>query len=314
MLSRLKKSRPEQWCAVAVHPRRVELAQIVRDGAGRPRVRLYASVLVQGSELDAIQVLRRQQRLDQFRVTTVLEPGEYQLHVVEAPNVPEAELKTAVRWKVKDLLEYPADAATVDVLPVPADRGGRGRNVFAVTARNDHIAWCMKLFEDAKVPLESIDIPELAQRNVAALYEEPGRGLALLTFGDTGAMLTITSGGELYVSRSFDVSAEHLEHAAGEARTGLLERVVLELQRSLDHFDRQFGGVPVARLLIAPFTGADGVRQFLADNLYVPVDILDLNDVLDLNEVPQLLPPEAQTRGLQIIGAALREEIEPAAR
>jgi MSHA biogenesis protein MshI len=277
-------------------------------------VRLFASHPVQGSELEAIQALRRQQRLDQFRVTTVLEPGTYQLHVVEAPNVPEAEVKTAVRWKVKDLLEYPADAATVDVFPVPADRGGRGRNVFAVTARDEHIAWCMKLFEDAKVPLESIDIPELAQRNVAALYEEPGRGLALLTFGEAGAMLTITSGGELYVSRSFDVSAVQLERSDGETQTALLDRVVLELQRSLDHFDRQFGGVPVARLLIAPFPGADRVRQFLADNLYVPVDILDLNDVLDLNEAPQLASPEAQTRSLQIIGAALREESGPAAR
>jgi MSHA biogenesis protein MshI len=299
---------------VAVHPRRIEFAQVVREGAGRPRLRMFASVPVQGSELDAIQALRRQQRLDQFRVTTVLEPGEYQLHVVEAPNVPEAELKTAVRWKVKDMLEYPAEAATVDVLPVPADRGGRGRNVFAVTARNDHIAWCMKLFADAKVPLESIDIPELAQRNIAALFEEPGRGLALLTFGDAGAMLTITSGGELYVSRGFDVSAEQVERADGEARTAVLERVVLELQRSLDHFDRQFGGLPVARLLIAPSAGAQGVRKFLADNLYVPVDVLDLSDVLDLGEAPLLESPDAQARGLQIIGAALRDEAKTVAR
>lgn len=306
MLSKLKKPRSAAWCAVAVHPRRVELAQVTREAAGRPRVRLFASVPVQGSELDAMQALRKQHRVEQFRVTTVLEPGEYQLHLVEAPNVPEAELKTAMRWRVKDLLEYPAEAATVDVLPIPADRGGRGRNVFAVTARNDHIAWCMKLFDDAKVPLECIDIPELAQRNVAALFEEPGRGLALLNFTDGGALLTITSGGELYVARSFDVTAEQMERADPEARTALLERAVLELQRSLDHFDRQFGGVPVARLLIAPFPGVAAVRDYLADNLYVPVDLLDLGEVLDLQEAPQLEAADAQSRGLQIIGAALR--------
>lgn len=306
MLSKLKKPRSAAWCAVAVHPRRVELAQVTREAAGRPRVRLFASVPVQGSELDAMQALRKQHRVEQFRVTTVLEPGEYQLHLVEAPNVPEAELKTAMRWRVKDLLEYPAEAATVDVVPIPADRGGRGRNVFAVTARDDHIAWCMKLFDDAKVPLECIDIPELAQRNVAALFEEPGRGLALLNFTDSGAMLTITSGGELYVARSFDVTAEQMERADSEARTALLERAVLELQRSLDHFDRQFGGVPVARLLIAPFPGATAARAYLADNLYVPVDLLDLGEVLDLQEAPQLEAADAQSRGLQIIGAALR--------
>lgn len=313
MLSRLNKARPSQWCAVAMRPRSVELARVVRDGNGRPRVALFASVPFQGSEAEAIQSLRRQQRLDQFRITTLLAPGEYQLHLVEAPNVPEAELRTAVRWRVKDLLDYPADAATVDVLPVPADRGGRGRNVFAVTARNDLVSACMKRFEDGKVALDAIDIPELAQRNVGALYEEEGRGLALVSFGESGAMLTITFCGELYVSRGFDVTLAQVEGAESDARTALLERVVLELQRSLDHFDRQYGGVPVARLLIPPCRGAQAVRQFLADNLYVPVDILDLNDVLDLKEAPILASPDAQTRGLQIIGAALRDEAAPVA-
>jgi MSHA biogenesis protein MshI len=49
------------------------------------------------------------------------------------------------------------------------------------------------------------------------------------------------------------------------------------------------------------------VREYLADNLYVPVDLLDLGEVLDLQEAPQLEAADAQSRGLQIIGAALRD-------
>ena len=292
-----------------MHPDRLQLAQVHRAGPGRPQVRLFADIPVSASPLAVLQELRRTYRLERFRVATVLGAGEYQLHLVEAPAVPQAEVRTAVRWRIKDLLDYPADEATVDVLPLPGDAGiGRPRNVFAVSARNDSIAARMRLFADAKVPLSIIDIPELGQRNVAALFEEPGRGLALLAIGERGSMLTVTLGGELYLARSLDITSAEIASAAGEDRIALLERAVLELQRSLDHFDRQFGGLPVARLLITPGPESEGMRAHFAENLYMPVEVLDLASVLDLDAVPALRAPDGQTAALPILGAALRDE------
>ncbi|OYW19819.1 MAG: hypothetical protein B7Z52_03065, partial [Burkholderiales bacterium 12-64-5] len=71
--------------------------------------------------------------------------------------------------------------------------------------------------------------------------------------------------------------------------------------------DRQFGGVPVARLLLSPVAGAEALRQHLADNLYLPVELLDLTQVLDLQAVPTLAQPHAQASALHLIGAALRD-------
>ena len=104
-----------------------------------------------------------------------------------------------------------------------ADKTGAARShyVYAVSARNDRIAACMKLFHDAGFPLQAIDVPEMAQRNIAALFEEPGRGLAMLAFDERGGLLTFTSGGELYMARQTDIS---LTPAHRASRRGARQR------------------------------------------------------------------------------------------
>ncbi|MCW5624232.1 MAG: agglutinin biogenesis protein MshI [Burkholderiales bacterium] len=293
---------------MTVHGHTVELAQVERTAGARPKITAFRKVDTDGANPDALVALRRQYRLDRRRVTTLLPPGAYQIQLVEAPNVPEAELKTAIRWKLKDVLDYPPEQATVDVLPLPMGHvpAGRPRQLFAVSARNDQVSARMRVFEAARVPLVCIDVPELAQRNVAALFEEAGRSLALLAFNEYGGILTITAGGELLLARSLDVPLSQLE-VQGDGAAGLFERVGLELQRSLDHFDRQFGGLQVGRLLLAPFRGMQALQRFLADNLYLPVEVLDLAGVLDFDRITELATPEAQGRSLQLLGAALRD-------
>ena len=57
----------------------------------------------------------------------MLDDADYQMQLVEAPSVPREEMRSAVRWKLKDLLDYPVDAATIDVADVPTDRSGAPR-------------------------------------------------------------------------------------------------------------------------------------------------------------------------------------------
>jgi MSHA biogenesis protein MshI len=166
----------------------------------------------------------------------------------------------------------------------------------------------MRLFRDAKFPLEVIDVPEMAQRNVARLYEESGRGLALLAFDDHGGLLTVTAGGELYMARHTDITSDQLIDVRADAHAQTLERLVLELQRTLDHFDRQHSSVTLSRLLLSPLAVDIGLEGHLAQNLDLPVHTLDLGEVLDLTGVPDLRDPARQGYRLHIIGAAMRDE------
>src|SRR5262245_15939083 len=144
------KSWATDWLALSLYPDRVEVARVERGAHGRPAVRVCDSYARRGSTVEMLRRLRKSLRADRFRCAALLQPGEYQLQLVEAPSVPAEELKSAVRWKLKDLLDYPVDSATVDVADVPSDRSGTARThyVYAVSARNDRIASCMKLFHE----------------------------------------------------------------------------------------------------------------------------------------------------------------------
>lgn len=252
----------------------------------------------------------RELKAGEYRCMNLLMPGEYQLLSVEAPNVPADELKTAVRWRLKDMLDFHVDDATIDVLNVPAGNSGSGRpqSMFAVAARNSLIQARQEEFRDADMGLCVIDIPEMAQRNIAALLEPEGRGVAMLSFDHSGGLLTVTYQGELYLARRVDVTLEQLQQGD---RQQALERVALELQRSLDHFDRQYSFINVSKLMLAP-SGISGLADFLSPNLYVPVEAFELGAVLDLQAVPELHALDAQARHFMTLGAALRDEEEAA--
>jgi MSHA biogenesis protein MshI len=294
--------------AVRVHKDRVDVARVSRDAGPRPSVEVCTSYRREGEVGETLGRIRRELHLERFSCATLLSAGDYQLQVVEAPDVPEPEVKQAVRWRLKDVLDYPVEVATVDVLTVPPNPAApsRSRSIFAVAARNEMIAARMGEFAQAKVPLAVIDIPEMAQRNLASLFELPGRGLAMLSFDDERGLLTFTADGELYLSRSIDVSFNQLLVSDADQKRQLFERIVLELQRSLDHFDRQFSSVPIAKVLIAPLPDDVGLETYLIENLYVPVEVAALDSVLDFENTPELANKAMQAQHFLGIGAALR--------
>ncbi|MBU1425322.1 MAG: agglutinin biogenesis protein MshI [Gammaproteobacteria bacterium] len=303
-----RDSRVSGWVAVTTSRLGVHIAQAKYVGP-RPQVTRCDFYPLAEVSASALEKLRRDAQLDEARFTTLLSPDEYQLMMVDAPNVPVDELKTAIRWKIKDSLNYHIDDATVDVLQIPTNKygGDRPQSLYAIAASNETIRKRIGMFEKAKVDLNVIDIPEMAQRNIAALFEEEGRGLAMLTLGDEGCLLTITCDGELFLARRIDISLGQLQDADENLRQQYLDRVELELQRSLDYFDRQFHHIPVSRLLLAA-PEALRLDKVLANSLGLPVQMLDLAQGMDIAGVPALSDSEYACHALPALGAALRQE------
>lgn len=301
-----KKQRPG-WLCLNLHADRVDLSHVLLTGKPRPEILLCESFRKEGSDVDTLKRLRKELTLDRYQCTTLLKISQYQMFAVDAPNVPAAEARNAVRWSLRDMIDYPVETAMVDAVNIPDDGGaGRVAQMLAVAARNETIAAMVQPFNDADIDLEVIDIPELAQRNVAKLLEEDGRGLAMLCFDEDSALLTFTGGGELYQARRIEVSLRDLAAATDvEAR---YDRVALELQRSLDNFDRQFRNVAVSRLIVSPVPDGAQLVAYLGANLAVPVSMLDLEQIVDFPGVPELRDPLRQSQCLQLIGAAMREE------
>jgi len=296
----------EGWLSVAVARDGVTAAVVDRIAGSRPHVR-FACFLPGQVTVETIDKAAREGTAASRHVVTLLASGDYQMLNVEAPNVPREELRTAIRWRLKDLLDFPAAEATIDVLDIPLDANARAQqSVFAVAARNAVIQPRQKLFLDAKVDLHAIDIPEMAQRNVSAMLEPEGRGVAMLSFGDDGGLLTVSYRGELYLSRRFDVTLAHLLEPDHDRKHQSFDKITLELQRSLDHFERQYSFISIAKLVLGP-SPVSGLDEYLSSNLYTPVETLDLAALFDLSRTPELADKAQQQRFFLAIGAALRE-------
>jgi len=294
---------------VAFAPDRIDFAHIRRREGKKPEVLLLSTYQRAGNDVEALVSLRKVLKLARYCCSNLLRVGEYQLLQVEPPDMAANEMKEALRWRIKDMLSFPAESATIDVLEIPSDPAavGRAKQIFAVAANNSLIAERMALFDDAKVPLLAIDIPELAQRNISALFEEQDRGLAMLCCDESGAMLTFTYKGELYAARHTEVPLIQLQQAEETRREQLFERISLEVQRSLDNFDRLNGHIRLPHLLVSSLPEVPGFIEYLRENLSMPVVAMDLAQVLDFPSIPELAQPTRQTLCLKVLGAALRE-------
>ncbi len=310
LFSKTRKS--SGWMSLSFQEDGVSVAYIRRVTGSKPMVmRAARFAAADASSNQSLEKLGKDLHASRYSWTSLLAAGEYQLLSVDAPNVPAEELKTAIRWRLKDMLDFHVDDATIDVLDVPVGKEAatRAHTMYAVAARNQLISQRQALFEESKIPLSAIDIPEMAQRNIAALMEPDGRGIAMLSFDAAGGLLTITFAGELYLARRIDVTLSQLEQADDSRINALHDRVTLELQRSFDHFDRQYRHITLAKLVLAPLAqGGTELQEYLAANLYVPVELMDLAALLDISKVPELKRTADQQRMFLTLGAALRQE------
>ena len=304
--SLFKKSNQPGWLAIVPGDGRTDFVHARRDAGAMPKV-LMAESIERGADYAAmLSSLRKPFGLDRRQCSAMLRHGQYQLIQTDAVDGTPEEARDILRWKLKDQVEFAVDSAAVDVLPIPPT--GRTPQVFVAIAAEAVVKPLVQAFQEAKVPLAAIDLPELSQRNLAALFEETGQGLATLIFDDSEGLLTFSVDGGLLVVRHVEISARQIIAADAERRGMLLGRIALDVQRSVDNFERAYSAIPLSRLMVAALPGVDGFVDYLRDNLTLPVARMDLASVLDMGAVPALLDPVRQFQCLRGLGAALREE------
>ena len=305
VFSWLQRSRLDGWVTVVPHGTTAQALYLQWPVDGRPQVR-WACRLDWAKPLDSLRTLRRQRTLQRHQRLLVLERHQYQLLPAEAPEVPREHWPDAVRWQLRDLVSFPVADAQIDLLEIPAETNQRGRpSVLAALAPRQEIAPIAETALRARAPWKVMDLPETALRNLAALLEEPGRGVALLLIDEAHCTLVITASGELLQSRHIDVTAAQIADADDTLRQQAFDRAGLELQRTLDSFERLFSRVTLSRLVVAN-DRSDAFADYVRELLYVPVVRLRIEDCIDFGsaDLDSGLTPD--TVSPIAIGAALR--------
>lgn len=299
------------WLGMYAVDGEVHMAVVERvPGSDKPKV--IGCHSYRGSMFDdaALAAEVRAAGFDGYRANVLLAPGEYQMSVLDSPKVPKEEKAAAVRWNIKGSLDYSVDEATIDAVEIPTETyiPSRQASLYAVVAHNDVIRRYAALQEVEGFSLQAIDIPELAQRNVAALAEDSETGLVLLTHDATGCLATFTFKGELYLFRRIEIPFPDPATTDEGRITDIHHRITLDLQRAMDYFDRQMHFIPLQRLLVAPQPGTSSLDRDLADNLRLSILPMSLADLFDISAVPVLGTLSEQAKYLPALGAALRQE------
>jgi MSHA biogenesis protein MshI len=226
----------------------------------------------------------------------VLNRGEYQLLLVEAPEVPENELKEALIWRVKDFMNCAPEAAYIDYCPLPEDAyRGRGNRVYVAVVERELVEARAKWMESLGLEPAWIDIPELSLLNLVESITEDEMGTAVLALESDHSHLLMCSGSQLYMTRDLPYNPQTQ-----------IDSTVLDVQRSMDYFESQIGKPPCVRILVLPLqVGETPLMMALREGLGADVQSLDLADVITASEP---LRVDLQQRCLYAIAAALRPE------
>lgn len=299
--------RPVATGWIACVPQAAGLRLALVEAGERPVVHWLHSEAARASGA----VLRRARRAapsGRWASVALLDRGQYQLLQTEAPEMPPEEWRDALRWRLKDQVEFPVDGAAIDLLAMPPQAGARNqRTLLAVAAPATARLTLRRDGEDSGWKWQAMDVAETALRNLSALLASPNRGHALLHLGETHATLVITVAGALLLSRQVEVTRAQLADTDEHTRQQAMERAGLELQRTLDNFDRVFSQVAVERLDVLPGSGAEGLADFARELLYVPVLVAKIADKLDTSQLPA--DTDLSDHWLAI-GAALRRPAE----
>lgn len=252
----------------------------------------------------------------------VLRPEQYQLLQIEAPQVPAEEIRSAARWKIKELVSTHLDDLTLDVMRVGDDRVRAAGQLFVVVARNALVRELLELGEKLRCPVQVIDVHDTAQRNLQSLLARKEGSLdranaALVIVSSDLAMLTISAHEELFYSRRIELGQGFVESRwLGSASAGApgadafssvpeyvpeyvpggsslegsyahpyggmpsigaasavssidetAQRFVVEVQRSLDLWERTWSSVPLEGVKVFAGARSQELAQWLSQEL-----------------------------------------------
>ena len=299
-----RKAKSNSRVGLAIQSDQLVLAHVdIRKG--EPYLLQGRSVALESAKQagKALAKLVKDLDLDGKQVSYVLAPEDYHLHLAEAPKVEADELRAAVRWKVKDLLDMKVDDAAIDVFPVPKD-AYRGRDmVYVVASQKSRIQSLVEMINQAGLEMAVIDIPELVMNNITRRFIDDSNGIAFMDLRRSGSTMNISLNGDMYLTRRINTQLDP-DVIRSPDWPSLKDRLVLEIQRSLDYYESQMGRPQITRIVVAQRQhDTRELTRELDELLAAQVAPLDLADFMRGDEE---LTPDYQQLALTAIGATLR--------
>lgn len=297
----------ESWVGLSVQDGLARLARVDRQPEAPPRLAWLGQLALDAGP-GAWRELIRRAGARRSHWVMVLGSEQCRLMTQDLPDAPRSEWADALRWQMKDVVDFSVDTAAIDVLAVPGptdDAPPRGALVAMVPAVTVRAA--ADLAGRVGVSLAALDVVDTALRNLCALQGDSQRARALLWLDQHNSRLVVTLRGELLSTRQIDIGQARL-NASPEQRESARERIVVEVQRTLDLCDRLFSYASIASLAVWPGPGVDELLHTLSRAVDLPVAEMPLLELLAATESLPQVDAAALAAHALAIGTALRTE------
>lgn len=264
----------------------------------------------------------------------------------DVPDLPDKEVRSALGFRIEDLVPLPSANVEFDFGPVPSTPGGEAgdRTVVLAAAHGDLIRSHLATAKDAKLQVEAVDAVPLAL--LRATPPGPGGGSDLVVtvgsdisvvavrHGAVPAFIRILARGGGDITRVLAEATSHDLHAAeASKRTGSgswrepqaraaveaeLQRLVGEVRDTVSFFSsRPDAGPPVEQVYLSGGGARTaGLVEQLSDALRLPITVVEAPTVGEL-EAAGLSGEQARSAGpaaLGALGLALWPTAEPYSR
>jgi len=242
-------------------------------------------------------------------------PSEfYRIIAMEKPAVPETEIKEAIRWQIKEQIDFNVEDAAIDYFGFPEALPGAAK-INVVVCHKSAVETLVDLTLEAGLTMQVIDISELAVGNLLLSSFQDGQNTGFLAENSKGIVVNCFMGSDFSFTRSLagvfmprekdDSNEFSLDVDLGSEDQ--YDQLLLEIQRTLDYYESQIARQSITRLVI-PDLGAktESFSKLLAENLGIKVDKVQLAELMTWDE--SSVNNSALSQFLHICGCCLRDK------
>ncbi|RYV03462.1 MSHA biogenesis protein MshI [Shewanella sp. OPT22] len=232
----------------------------------------YSSVEFDGNWYQAFSQI--QQRFPSASLSIALSSEFYQLIQADKPNVDESELKAALIWAVKDLVNVPPANIHLDYFDAPIAANGK---VNVVVTAKDTIQDIALAAQKHNVHIKQISIEELLLPKIS--HDVDQAQLVLCHYEGGELLLSIVKNDAIYLQRRIRGFHALDKMSREDLSYGATDNLSIEIQRSMDFYEGQLRQAPIKKITVVIDNVAEDLADLLKVNFAQTVEAVKIDNV-----------------------------------
>lgn len=206
----------------------------------------------------------------------MLSATHYHTVQIDKPDVPDNDLIAALPWLIKDLVPVAPEDMVLDyyISPVQAISANKINVVCTSLANLKPIT--DTLYEQGLL-VKGITTVEFAFANLLGVSEDAK--LLLCQQSGEELIILIVKEGKIFFHRQLRGFSQIGTKTREELGFGVIDSLSLEIQRSIDYFERQLKQAPIKQIhVLLPVRDEQSIIDLLGQNTHLPVKSLTLDN------------------------------------